>query len=79
MLQMKVLFQAHLLACCQRCVMKSRRIKSEQQRNDEDEEVGDEDEVVHTLSELETLLNSLSKRMAMCDMEDFELVSVLIL
>ncbi|XP_041370521.1 Fanconi anemia group I protein-like [Gigantopelta aegis] len=65
---------AHLLTCCQLCVIKSRRIQSDRERShDNDDDDDDEDEVVHILSELEDLLKSLSKRMATCDMEDFEL------
>ncbi len=64
----KYWLQAHLLACVVQCVLKSSQVES-----DDDEEEGEED----NQADLEDMLESLTRRMIKCELEDFELVNIL--
>lgn len=71
--------QGHLLSCTVHCLLWLQNMRQAAKRNvddsDDDEDDNDEEEEGYQ-SELQTILESMTRRMIKCEMEDFELVSI---
>ena len=59
--------QAHLLCCLVQCFLKSGDLQSSQSEGEEDDE--------DNHAEVDEMLESFTRRMIKCELEDFELVS----
>lgn len=67
------MFQAHLLSCTVHCLMWLQNTRQSANPNADDSD-GDEEEEEGYRSDLRAILESMTRRMIKCELEDFELV-----
>lgn len=67
------MFQAHLLSCTVHCLMWLQNTRQSANLNADDSD-GDEEEEEGYRSDLHAILESMTRRMIKCELEDFELV-----
>lgn len=68
--------QAHLVSCTVHCLLWLQNMRRSANRGADDSDEEEEEEEGYQ-SELQTMLESMTRRMIKCEMEDFELVCML--
>lgn len=68
-----VLFQAHLVSCTVHCLLWLQKMRQSANRNTDSDDDEEEEEEGYQ-SDLQTILESMTRRMIKCELEDFELV-----
>lgn len=70
--------KAHLLSCTVHCQLWLQNMRRSRHRDDDDndDDDGDDDEEEGYQSELQAILDSMTRRMIKSELEDFELVHI---
>lgn len=68
--------QAHLLSCTVHCLLWLQNLRKSANPNGDDSDDNDNDEEEGYQSDLQTILESMTRRMIKSELEDFELVCI---